>query len=117
MQSHDTLSGPYIIIVYHPDSPEIILSSEDFGMDNITISLEWQSKLTQELNDTFEYLISYNVNVYPSINTRISVIDATRANLTISYNVHYNVSIFAVFCDQTNTKRSTIYELIYGEVS
>ena len=84
-------------------------------MENVTVSLEWQSKLTQGFNNTFEYLISYSINIKPSIGARISKIDANRVNLTVPYNIPYNVSIFAVFCDQMNTHRSTIYKLIYGE--
>ena len=99
----------------HPDSPEVTLSNEDFGMENVTVILEWQSKVTQGFNNTFEYLISYSINIKPSTGAKISMIDANRANVTVSYNVPYNVSIFAVFCNQTSTQRSIIYELIYGE--
>ena len=96
-------------------SPEIVFNNEDFGMDGITISLEWQSMLTQAVNNSFEYLVSYDVNVMPSVDATVIMIDLTRANLTVSYNAPYNVSIVAVFCDQMNTSRSTIIELIYGE--
>ena len=99
--------------MYHPKCPEIVVTKKDFGMDEVTISLEWLA--TQELTEnSFESLASYNVNVEPSTGVKVVMIDVTRVNLTARYNTLYNVSVIAIFCDQINT--STIIELNYGKL-
>ena len=101
--------------MYHPKSPEIVVTKEDFGMDEVTISLEWTS--TQELvENSFESLISYNVSIKPSVGANVVImVDVTRANLTVPHNTLYNVSITAIFCDQINTSTVTIINLMYGK--
>ena len=99
--------------MYHPKSPEIVVTKEDFGMDEVTISLEWLA--TQELTEnSFESLASYNVNVRPSIGVKVVTVDAMKANLTILYNTLYTVSVTVIFCDQINT--STIIKIYYGKL-
>ena len=95
--------------MYHPKSPEIVVTNENFGMDEVTISLEWLS--TQK--NSFESLVSYNVNINPSVGIKVPMVDAMRANLSLPYNILYNVSITSLFCDEINT--STIINLVYGK--
>lgn len=102
-----------VSVVYHPKSPEIVVTKEDFRMDEVTISLEWLA--TQELTENlFESLASYNISVKPSERVKVVMIDARRANLTMPYNTLYNVSVTAIFCDRINT--SMIIELYYGKL-
>ena len=99
-------------IVYRSKSPEIVVTKENFGMDEVTVSLEWLA--TQELTkNSLDSLASYNVSVKPSMDVRIVMVDAMRANLTVSYNTPYNVSVITIFCDQINTSR--IIKLYYGK--
>ena len=46
-------------------------------------------------------LVSYNIRVYPRSGTTVSIIDSTRANLTLGYNTPYNVTVVADFCGQS----------------
>ena len=97
--------------MYRPNSPEISFKQEEFGRDRVTVSVEWTS--TKELENSFESHVSYGVSIKPSTDVTIVKIDTTRANMTVSYNVRYNVSVVAVFCDQMNT--SDVIELMYGK--
>ena len=59
-------------------------------------------------------LVSYNIKVYPRSGTTVSIIDSTRANLTLAYNISYNVTIVGD-CGQINT--TTLIKFIYGNVN
>ena len=58
-------------------------------------------------------LVSYNIIVFPRNDTMISIIDSTRANLTLSYNIPYDVTVVADFCGQRNATKLT--EFTYGK--
>ena len=78
----------------------------------MTVSLEWTS--TQDITEnSFESLTSYNISAKPSESVKVVMVDAMRVDLTLPYNVLYNVSITAVFCDLFNT--STITNLMYDK--
>ena len=97
--------------MYHPYLPKIKFMTEEFGINEITIGLEWTS--TQDYRDPFHSLVSYDVNVEPNDDIIVVMVDTLRANLTVLYNIPYNVSVVAAFCGQMNA--SDIAELMYGE--
>ena len=63
---------------------------------NVTVTLQWP----QEAGAV------YNVSVEPQIsNTELSKVTSTvAANLTLSYNIQYNVNIVSGLCGVTTTK-------------
>ena len=73
--------------------------------DNITILLEW----------TPENGVIYNVSA-DAAEPKIEIITMrhSSARLTVSYNIHYNVSIIASTCGLNSTV--TIVKLHYGEL-
>lgn len=80
---------------YHLNSPEVYLK-EQFGIDRVTICLNW----TQGLENLLQ---SFQIGINPRNNTTISSIVRSRSQITISYNVAYNISVVADFCGQRNT--------------
>ena len=90
----------------------VVITAENFGEDEVTVSLEWTS--TQEIiEDSFESFTSYNISAKPSESVKVVMVDAMRANLIVPYNVLYNVSVTADFCDLFNA--STVMNLMYGK--
>ena len=86
-------------------SPPIVQTKEKFRMDEVVIGLQW----TQE---TYENLyVSYNISTEPEIDATVTLISNTHANLTLSYNTQYNVSVVADLCGHQAT---TIIEIHYG---
>lgn len=94
--THGHKDFPYTIHIshtlgYHPVSP-LVNIGEDYGPDKITVSLWW----TQEIHDNL--LVSYSISILPMVGVTITMISNTRANLTLSYNTLYNMSVMADFC-------------------
>ena len=113
MSNYSIYTFYIFFVAYHPNSPKIVVTKEVFGMDEVTVSLEWLA--TQELTErSFESLVSYYIRVKPSMGIKVIMVDATRANLTMLYNTLYNVSVTAILCNQINT--STIVKLYYGKL-
>ena len=83
-------------------TPPIVARSEQFGMDGVTVILEW----SQENNGT-----SHNVSVVPLV--AIWSTGSTRVQLTVLYNTLYNVSVVATLCGRHNA--TTTVELSYGK--
>ena len=73
-----------------------------FGTHNITVFLEW----TQEDG------VSYNVSSLPQVALKFT--RNTSVQLTVSYNIQYNVNIvaFESFCGQKSA--TTAVELKFG---
>ena len=88
---------------YQPNPPEVDFE-EEFGVERVTILVNW----TQPENP----LVSYNIRVDPTSGTMVTIVDSTRANLTLSYNTPYNVTVVADFCGQRNATAQ--FELSYG---
>ena len=79
--------------------------SEHFEINNITVILGWTPESS---------LYRYNVNVVPQPEVKWFQNDSTRAQLTIAYNVLYNVSVIAThLCGQNSV--TAMIELYYGE--
>ena len=73
----------------------ITLRSEQFSSRNVTVVLDW----TQE-NEIVLY--SYNIHVVPDVEVIFS--GSTRAQLILSYNTQYNVSVIAThLCGSTSS--------------
>ena len=87
---------------YHPNPPNVSLE-EQFGVDSVTVVLQW----TEELNNL---LVTYDVRVEPMAHVDIG---NNRANLTLSYNAPYNVSVVADVCGRFNG--STIVTVNYSK--
>ena len=91
------------VTAYHPNPLEVS-HDEQFGVDSVTVSLQW----TEVLNNP---LVTYHVSVEPmaDINTGNG-----RANLTLLYNTPYNVSVVADFCGRRNATTTLLNN--YGNV-
>ena len=93
----------YNVTAYHPNPPEVSLR-EEFGVDNVTVFLQW----TQELSNS---LVTYHISAEPMahINTGNG-----RANLTLLYNTPYNLSVVADFCDRRSATTTLLNN--YGNI-
>ena len=76
---------------------------EQFGVDNVTVVLQW----TEELNNS---LVTYDVRVEPMAHI---ITSNGRANLILSYNTLYNVSVVADICGIMN--ETTSHVVNYGK--
>ena len=85
----------------------MVVFRETFGVETVTVSLQWTQEIHQGL------LISYSVYVLPVGGVTIAMFSNTRANLTLSYNTPYTVSVVADICGQRNS--TTFIELNYGK--
>ena len=85
---------PSPIIVIH-------LESEEFGTEHVTVNLEWIKE------DGVDYRVMTIPQVAP-IPSKMSM----NAQLTLSYNISYNVSVVATLCGQTS---ADFIELYYCE--
>ena len=77
-----------------------------FEEERVTIYLNW----TQSENS----LVSYSVSVGPRNGATVSIIDSAKANLNLTYNTPYNVTVVADFCGQRTA--TALIELNYGNV-
>lgn len=88
--------------MYHPHySPEINVREQPVGFENsdVTVILEW---------DKLSPLYSVNVTVIPEVQVNNT---GSTVQLTVAYNVMYNVSIIISHpCDQNNI---TIFSEVY----
>ena len=79
----------------------------NLGAKAVMISMQWAQEIYQGLS------VSYNISVLPVVGAKITTINNTRANLTLSYNTPYNVSVVADLCGQSSV--TTLTEINYGE--
>ena len=88
------------------NSPEIaiILLSEQFEKEHVSVLLEW-SKMNGG--------VIFNVFTTPQVIGSFAHGPSTSYRLNVSYNTQYNVSIVATLCGQSHI---TITELNYGEL-
>ena len=94
----------YTTEYHHPRTP-VVEYEEYFGVDTVTVSLWWT-------NESAHPLVMYHVYATPSSVVTI-VTSNTRANVTLSYNTQYVVSVMADFCGLNNATANI--ELNYGE--
>ena len=92
-----------IVTAYHPNPPEVSFE-EHFGVDNVTVFLQW----TQELNNS---LVTYHVSVEPVAHINSG---NGKANVTLLYNTLYKVSVVADFCGRRNATTTLLNN--YGNI-
>ena len=79
----------------------------EFRTDIIIVLFDWNQSQCHR-NDTM-----YRVDAIPQGLVHITLTSSTSAQLQLSYNTHYNVSITATLCGQKNA--TTIVSLNFGE--
>ena len=80
----------------------ISTTSEQFGRDAVSVTLQWIPKS----------LYSYNVIVNPQVQLQFN--GSTRVQLILSYNTLYNVSVVAThLCGQNAVNMINFVELYY----
>ena len=82
-------------------SPPNITTREGFGMENVTVTLDWKPEMG----------MSYNVIINP--NVPVKFVENTSIQLVVSYNTLYNVSVVATSCGHSNVMATV--RLSYGE--
>ena len=95
---------------YYYADPKVNISSvsEQFESDHVIITLKWTSESSGQL-------VVYNVSIVPQGQRAVKFNGSAMAQLTLSYNTLYNVSILAAVPCGLNTTRSIA--LNYGESS
>ena len=93
-----------IVTAFCPSKPEVSLI-EEFGVDNVTVFLQWTS---EEISNP---LVTYHVSVEPM--AQISTGNG-RANLTLLYNTLYKVNVVADFCGRRNANATLLKN--YGNI-
>ena len=89
----------YNNIVLSPDvsgPPDVSIQekSEQFLIDDVTLTVNW----TQENG---QYPFHYDINTLPHQGAIIRFIDDTSIELTVPYNVSFNISITTNLCNRT----------------
>ena len=95
-----------IICTGSPTVPVVQISSEQFGMNNVTVILEW-------INEGGG--VSYNASVTPEC-PQIEMFTGNGTQgikLVLLYNTQYNLSTVATLCEENSA--ASITELNYGE--
>ena len=85
----------------------ITLQSEQFSSRHVTVVLDW-------MQATESIVYSYNIHVVPEVEVMFS--GSTMAQLTLSYNTRYNVSVVATHLCRLASVFSSI-ELYYRKLS
>ena len=67
-------------------SPVAVVISETFGLENVTVILEWQG----------QYGLTYQANIVPDAVDKLNQIAFNSIQLTLLYNVTYNVSVLLI---------------------
>ena len=92
--------------IEHPVPPDVTIrgNSEFFGPEDYMIILEWTKVDT----------VSYCISIYPQDFATIMWLPGrTSIQVTVSYNIQYNVSVEATLCGHHN--KTTVFELHYGK--
>ena len=85
------------------DSPDVIISDIEYGTHNVTVLLRWIP----------ENGVTYNISTEPEVETVINFNTMSTAQITLSYNTHYNVSVLATsVCGRA--RNHTAIEFYYG---
>ena len=82
-------------------TPSVITIEEQFGIEMVTVVLEW----------TKEDHVQYNVTTFPHV--PMWYINDTTVQLRVPYNIPHNVSVVATLCGRNATN---ITELHYGKL-
>ena len=79
-----------------------IVNETKYGAEHVTVTLEWVA----------EPLVTYNVTVVPDSLRQSWITGNSSFNMTLSYNILYNVRIMATQCKKKSTN---VYTLHYGK--
>ena len=79
----------------------------EFGTDSVIVLIEW-IQMGQHENDVH---VVYSIDATPPVN--VVFIKSSSAQLQVSYNTQYNVSIIASLCGRSNA--TTMIILNFGE--
>ena len=89
-----------------PPGPDVSIQdlekSEQFGTDSFTLTVNW-------IQENGQYPFHYDINTLPHQGAIIRFVDNTSIELTVPYNVSFNISITTSLCNRTLT--STTYSL------
>ena len=101
----------YVLEAYYLlSAPKVNISiiSEEFGIDNVTVALQWTPAAV------IRSLVSYNVSIIPQTAVIFNGSRSVIAQLVIPYNILYIVSISAIApCDEsTNAVTLNYSELL-----
>ena len=86
--------------------PIIVTTSEEYRDDNVTVAVEW----TEEEGMLYNITI---INIVPQIS--IESIGRTSVQLTLLYNIEYNISVEAALPCQNQVPSHV--QLFYGELN
>ena len=78
---------------------------EEFGTENVTVTLEWL--------DLDSRIVSYDVSIIPPSISMMWLAGNTSVQLLLLYNTPYYLSVNAILCGQTS--ETTITRLSYGK--
>ena len=107
------LQSVFIIVSFvigYPDSPNLTAPRIlEFRTDIIIVLFDWNQSQHHRNH------ISYHVDVIPQhlVHNMITLTSSASAQLQLSYNTYYNVSITAILCGQRNA--TIIVSLDFGE--
>ena len=93
--------GLYTFLETITDTSVVI--NEYYGTKHVTVIIEFEAQ---------EH-VSYITTVTPDNGVAMRVSETTTFNLTMSYNIRYEVSIMATLCQHNSFKH---FELHYGEL-
>ena len=80
-----------------------VVINKYYGTENVAVIIEFQAQKH----------VSYITTVTPDNGEAMRFTDVTTFNLTVSYNIRYEVSIMATLCQHNSFKN---FELHYGEL-
>ena len=89
-----------MILVIDQYSLILCVTSEEYGVDNVTISVEWTRHLGA----------AYNITVVPL--EPVLFTGANSSQLTISYNTEYNLNVEATDLCRFSRANSTAFNFI-----
>ena len=95
----------WLTVIYQNAVTSIVNVSEQltFEANSVTVTLEWSTKNS----------VTYTINTDPQVAVNQTGLGRNSAQLTVSYNTRYNVSIVASLC---GTNRTTLIVLNYGKL-
>ena len=80
-----------------------VVINEHYGIENVTVIIEFEAQ---------DHVL-YTTTVTPDNGVAMRFTENTTFNLTVSYNVRYEVNIMASLCQHNSSKN---FELLYGEL-
>ena len=96
--------------IAYPELPNVgIPTVLEFGKNSVVISIDWIQNQNHGNND--DIIITYSITAIPQVIAMF--INATSAQVQVSYNTQHVIGITATLCGLSNA--TTIVTLHYGE--